>query len=144
MIQGVRLHHVGWAVADIDAATQMFQELGYVLDSTLSETVDENFGVRLRFLCRPADQVLVELVQSVRADSSVSALLARAGAGPYHLGYCVDDLAAAAQALRARRFRPTTPRLCASGLQMHEIQFFHRRDAGLIELIEWPKTNPNT
>ena len=144
MIQGLRLHHVGWAVADLGAATQALQELGYALDSTLSETVDDQFGVRLRFLGRPGDQVLVELVQPTRSDSSVSALLARGGAGPYHLGYCVDDLTAAAQALRAGRFRPATPRLCAPALQMHEIQFFHRRDTGLIELIQWPTANPRT
>jgi len=131
-------------VADIGAAAEALQELGYVLDRTLSETVDDQFGVRLRFLGRPADHVLVELVQPTRSNSSVSALLTRGGAGPYHLGYCVDDLTAAAQALRALRFRPATSRLSAPGLQMHEIQFFHRRDTGLIELIQWPTANPKT
>ena len=143
MIPGLRLHHVGWAVADIGATTQALQALGYALDGSLPEALDDQFGVKLRFLSRPADPVLVELVQPTRADSSVSALLARGAAGPYHLGYCVDDLAAAAQALRKQRFRPATPRLCAPGLKMHQIQFFHRRDTGLIELIQWPITNPN-
>jgi methylmalonyl-CoA/ethylmalonyl-CoA epimerase len=142
MIPGLRLHHVGWAVPNIGAATEAFAELGYSLESTLPDAEHAEFGVRLRFLCRPADSVLVELVQPTRADSTVSAWLARAGAGPYHVGYCVDDLNAAAQALRARRFRPATARLRAPGLQMHEIQFFHRRDAGLIELIQWP-TSPS-
>jgi hypothetical protein len=144
MIPGLRLHHVGWAVADIGSAAQAFQELGYILDATLTDAVDATFGVRLRFLCRPADQVLLELVEPTREDSSVSALLGRSGAGPYHLGYCVADLAAAAQALRSHRFRPTTPRLRACGLQMREIQFFHRRDTGLIELIQWPTHSTTT
>lgn len=144
MIPSLRLHHVGWAVADIGTATEALEGLGYALEGTLPDTVDGSFGVKLRFLCRPTDPVVVELVQPTRADSSVSALLARGGAGPYHLGYCVDDLKAAAQALRARQFRPATPRLRAPGLQMREIQFFHRRDTGLIELIQWPTSRPRT
>jgi hypothetical protein len=144
MTQEFRLHHVGWAVANIGAAARALQELGYVAETTLPETVDEHFGVNLRFLCQPRDHVLVELVQPTRADSSVSALLARGGAGPYHLGYCVDDLSAAALNLRAGRFRPTTPRLCAPALQMRQVQFFYRRDTGLIELIQWPTAEPKT
>jgi hypothetical protein len=144
MTSDFRLHHVGWAVANIGATTEALQALGYVSETTLPEMVDENFGVSLRFLCRPSDHLLVELVQPTRADSSVSALLARGGAGPYHLGYCVDDLSAAALNLRAGRFRPTTPRLYAPALRMRQIQFFYRRDTGLIELVEWPTAEPKT
>jgi methylmalonyl-CoA/ethylmalonyl-CoA epimerase len=144
MTVDLRLHHVGWAVADMGAAAEAFQTLGYVAEATLPEAVDESFGVRLRFLCRPGDPVLVELVQPTRADSSVSAVLARGGAGPYHLGYCVNDLAAAARKLRAGRFRPATSRHRAPALGMREIQFFHRGDTGLIELIQWPIAKPQT
>jgi hypothetical protein len=142
MIPDLRLHHVGWAVADMNAATRAFQELGYVAEPTLPAAVDGGFGVKLSFLCRPGEPVLVELVQPTRADSSVSAVLARGGAGPYHLGYCVNDIATAARQLRAVRFRPATSRLRAPGLGMREIQFFHKRDTGLVELIQWPIAAP--
>lgn len=141
MIPGCRLHHVGWAVADLQSATEGFAKIGYVLEPMLPDTVDENFGVSLRFLRLPGHDALIELVQPVRDDSSVSAVIQRSGAGPYHLGYCVDDIAVAGVMLRACSFRPTTGRLRAPALGKREIQFFHRRDIGLIELIEWPTTS---
>lgn len=138
MIPGCRLHHVGWAVADLLCAAQGFEKMGYVLEPGLPDTVDENFGVSLRFLRLPGHDALIELVQPVREDSSVRSVLQRSGAGPYHLGFCVDDIAAAGAILRAAAFRPTTKRQPAPALGMREIQFFHRRDVGLIELIQWP------
>ena len=141
MIPGCRLHHVGWAVPGLQSATQGFEKLGYVLEPTLPDTIDENFGVSLRFLRLSGHDCLVELVQPVRGDSSVSSVIQRSGAGAYHLGYCVDDIAVATATLRAAAFRPTTARMRAPALGMREIQFFHRRDIGLIEIIQWPATN---
>ncbi len=36
MMEGLRLHHVGWAVSDLDPATEAFQRLGYAREPSLS------------------------------------------------------------------------------------------------------------
>jgi hypothetical protein len=142
LIQGLRLHHVGWVVPDLESATDAFQNLGYVVENALPDALDSNFNVKLRFLRHSVETTLVELVQPANSGSKVSGLLERCGAGPYHLAYCVDDIKMAATALRAIEFRPATTSLRAPALGMREIQFFRRKDVGLIELIQWPTINP--
>ena len=135
-----QLHHVGWAVARIENATQLLQNLGYESDPALPDQPDPEFGVALRFLRRAHDPVLLELVMPTRPDSIVSAWLERTGPGPYHLGYRVDDLELAAQHMRGLGFRPVTSRHPAPALAGRAIQFFRHPEVGLVELILWPMT----
>ena len=145
MIDLFRPHHVGWAVADIAAAERAFLGTGYSPDPSLPGVTDSSFGVRLRFI-RPTKRAgageagpLIELIAPAGGASAVSRILERSGPGPYHLGYCVDDLASAAGELRQRGFRPVAPPQAAPAFGGREVQFLHHQALGLIELIAWPQ-----
>jgi methylmalonyl-CoA/ethylmalonyl-CoA epimerase len=135
-----QLHHVGWAVNRAEHAALTWRGLGYEPDPSLPDQPDPEFGVTLQFLRRPNDPVRLELVMPTRPDSVVAALLERSGPGPYHLGYRVDDLEAAARQLRGLGFRPVTRRHAAPALAGRLIQFFRHPAVGLVELIQWPMT----
>jgi len=138
VLSGFKLHHVGWAVDDVEKATDLFALLGYGLEPSLPDRVDPNFDVRLRFLRRAGDDVLIELVAPAGPASSVSALLKRSGAGPYHLGFRVDDLEKSGAQIAQHGFLPITKALPAAALEGRLIRFWRSPVIGLIELIEWP------
>ena len=139
MTESFRPHHVGWAVADLAGATTALLGLGYRRHESLSDATDESFRVRLRFLSPPGGSVPVELVAPAGDGSAVGTILGKSGPGPYHAGYCVDDLAAALRHLRAAGFRPVGGARPAPAFGGREIQFLHHPALGLIELIAWPE-----
>ncbi len=139
MLPGLQLHHVGWAVENLDVPAAHFRALGYLPDPTLPDTVDPQFQVALRFLCRSEHEPLIELIAPAGPQSSVTAILKRSGPGPYHLGYRVADLAAAGAQLRAAGFVPITEAVPAPALGQRLIQFWRSSAAGLVELILWPQ-----
>lgn len=97
-------HHVGVAVKSIDAALEYYTGLfGLRQVSEPLEVPGEH--VRVCFLEVPpggtAPGVLIELVEGIGEKSPVADIVARTGAGPYHLCYRVADLDAAIRRLRA-------------------------------------------
>jgi methylmalonyl-CoA/ethylmalonyl-CoA epimerase len=87
-----RLHHLGWAVPDLDAGGAVFSEvlgLPHQLDEALP-------GVELRFF--EAGECLIELLCSTGTNVSVEALVAAQGGGLHHLAFAVDDVDKALQA----------------------------------------------
>ena len=138
MIPGLKPHHVGWAVADLEPATALFAELGYALEASLPDCLDPNFQVNLRFLSRPGDDVLIELIAPAGPNSSVSALVKRSGPGPYHLGFRAADMDSADAQLRKLGFMPISQLQAAPALGNRMIRFWRHQSLGLIELILWP------
>ncbi len=101
-------HHVGVAVKSIPAALEYYTSLfGLRQVSEPLEVPGEH--VRVCFLEAPhsfpseaaAPGVLIELVEGIGEESPVAEIVARTGAGPYHLCYRVADLDAAIRRLRA-------------------------------------------
>jgi hypothetical protein len=138
MFVGFEPHHVGWAVGDIGAATNLFAGLGYVPEPSLPDCKDENFQVHLRFMQHPQKNNLIELISPSGPNSSVGALLKRSGAGPYHLGFRVADMEAAGKQLLQSGFLAVSQLQPAPGLGGRLIRFWHAPAVGLIELILWP------
>ncbi len=126
-------HHVGVAVKSIAAALEYYTGLfGLKQFSEPIEVPGEH--VRVCFL-EAAPGVLIELVEGIGEKSPVADIVARTGAGTYHICYSVADLDAAISRLRAggcvrlKRFeRPgTVPRRFA---------FLLTPDRQLFELCE--------
>ena len=138
MLPGLKPHHIGWAVADLNSATALFAQLGYELEPSLPDCHDPNFQVHLRFLHRPGDPTLIELIAPAAENSSVSALLKRSGPGPYHLGFRVAEMEPAEAQLRQLGFMPISPLQPAPALGNRLIRFWRHSSLGLIELILWP------
>jgi methylmalonyl-CoA/ethylmalonyl-CoA epimerase len=131
-LSGMRVDHVGVAVADLAAARRFFEDLG--LACTGEEEVEEQ---RVRVALFPVGESRVELLESLDPEGPVGKFIARKGPGLHHLSLHVPDLEAALAALAAKGYDliDRTPRIGAGG---HRIAFIHPRSTGgvLLELCE--------
>jgi methylmalonyl-CoA/ethylmalonyl-CoA epimerase len=96
-VEARAIHHVGVAVADLDAAVESYERL---------------FGGRLEHRERVEDQGVeaasmrlgesrVELLAALGEDTPVGKFLAKRGPGMHHVAYEVEDVAAALEDLAA-------------------------------------------
>jgi methylmalonyl-CoA/ethylmalonyl-CoA epimerase len=128
-----RIHHVGYAVADIDAALAALSDRwGMSVDA---REVLEDQGVEAAALGVGSGQI--ELIRPLGPDGAVARFLERRGPGLHHVAFAVEDLEAALNQLRAdgAELIDQTPR---RGLGGHLIAFVHpRSSAGMLtELVQ--------
>jgi methylmalonyl-CoA/ethylmalonyl-CoA epimerase len=91
------IDHVAIAVGDLDAAVEFY---GRVFGATVSHReVVESDGVE-EALLRVAESY-VQLLAPTRPDSPVARFLDKRGEGLHHVGYRVNDCAAALEAMKA-------------------------------------------
>lgn len=134
----MRLHHLAYAVEDIDKAADKFGLLGFVRDGEVVD--DESRGVKIVFmeLKEGALPTRIELVAPLHKDSPVAGRLedSKGVSVPYHLCFEVDELEEACRALMEEGFLPISKALPAPAIRDAPVQFFFSGDAGLIELVE--------
>jgi methylmalonyl-CoA/ethylmalonyl-CoA epimerase len=127
------IDHIAIAVRDLDAAVGWYQEM---FGATVAhrEVVDRD-GVE-EALLKVADSY-IQLLTPVSADSTVAKYLERNGEGIHHVGYRVDDCAAALSTLQAHGVRviDSAPRPGSRGTT---VAFVHPKAAlgTLIELVQ--------
>ena len=127
------IDHVAIAVNDLEAAIRWYEEM---FGATVAhrEVVDRD-GVE-EALLKVADSY-IQLLAPVSADSPVAKYLERNGEGIHHVGYRVDDCAAALATLQANGARviDSAPRPGSRGTT---VAFVHPKAAfgTLIELVQ--------
>jgi methylmalonyl-CoA/ethylmalonyl-CoA epimerase len=136
-----RIHHVGIAVTDLDAAIERYQS-AFPLVVAAIETNDEQ-GVREAMLqLNPADAdglapSYLQLLTPLHADTPVGKFLSTRGEGVHHIGYAVESVTVAIETLTAQGFRvlDAVPRHGSLGAA---IAFVHPKDLHgvLTELVE--------
>ena len=131
MVDVMKIHHVGVAVAAIDEVLDDYVALGYAVGTRV---VDDARRVDIAFV-RNGDYV-IELVAPAAADSPVDGLLKKVGPSPYHLCYVVDDMTAAVKHLRRSGYVRVTAPSPAPAIGYASVAFLHHRRVGLIELVE--------
>jgi methylmalonyl-CoA/ethylmalonyl-CoA epimerase len=127
------IDHVAIAVKDLEAAIAYYRDtFGAEVDH---REVVESDGVE-EALLKVADSY-VQLLTPTRDDSPVAKYLERRGEGLHHVGYRVDDCAAALEAVKARggRVIDEVPRPGSRGTT---VAFVHPKAAfgTLIELVQ--------
>ena len=127
------IDHVAIAVNDLEAAIAYYaRTFGAEVDH---REVVESDGVE-EALLKVADSY-VQLLTPTRADSPVTKFLERKGEGLHHIGYRVDDCAAALEAVKAQggRVIDEAPRPGSRGTT---VAFVHPKTAfgTLIELVQ--------
>jgi methylmalonyl-CoA/ethylmalonyl-CoA epimerase len=125
-----RIEHLGIAVADLEAAEKIFQDVLGVAPYKREEVEDE--GVLTSFF--QTGESKVELLQSTKADGPIARHIERRGEGLHHVAFYVDDLEAEIERLEKLGYRKVSgPKAGADGKR---IAFFHPDDTGrvLIEL----------
>jgi methylmalonyl-CoA/ethylmalonyl-CoA epimerase len=127
------IDHVAIAVNDLEAAIAYYRDtFGAEVDH---REVVESDGVE-EALLKVADSY-VQLLTPTRDDSPVAKYLERKGEGLHHVGYRVDDCAAALDAVKAQggRVIDEAPRQGSRGTT---VAFVHPKGAfgTLIELVQ--------
>ena len=128
-----RIDHVGVAVADLDAAVELYSErLGMPVQHR--ETVE---GQGVEAVLVGVGESHVELLRPLGADTAVGRFLERSGPGLHHVAYGTDDIESALEAARAAGLRliDEHPR---TGIRNSRVAFVHPRSTGgvLTELVE--------
>jgi methylmalonyl-CoA/ethylmalonyl-CoA epimerase len=127
------IDHVAIAVKDLDAAIAYYHDT-YGVDVEHREVVERD-GVE-EALLKVADSY-VQLLTPIRDDSTVAKFLKNKGEGLHHVGYRVDDCAAAVERVRAEggRLIDEEPRPGSRGTT---VAFVHPKGAfgTLVELVQ--------
>ena len=128
-----RIHHVGVAVTDLDAAIELYESaLGANL---VHRATNDSDGIEAAFLRTGTGEV--ELMSALREDSPVGKFLARRGPGLHHVAFAVDDIEKALDDARAAGMEliDAQPRM---GMHGTRIAFLHPKTMGgvLTELVE--------
>lgn len=132
-----RIDHVGIACRDLDAAIGRY-EATFGLQ-VVSLEVNEEQGVREAMLAVGAglQPGYVQLLEPLGPDTPVGRFLARRGEGLHHVGYGVQDIGQALDAIGVRgvRLLDERPRHGSMGAS---IAFLHPGDLGgvLTELVQ--------
>ena len=134
-MRALNVHHIGHAVADLDAAIATYQTLfGGRLEHR--ETVPDQ-GVEAATMLVGDDRI--ELMRPLAADTPVGRFLERRGPGMHHVALQVDDIELAlSDAGRAgAELIDRTARLGLFGLKVAFIHP-HSVDGVLVELVQLP------
>ena len=127
------IDHIAIAVRDLDAAVAYYQAT-YGVDVDHREIVDRD-GVE-EALLKVADSY-VQLLTPIRDDSPVAKWMEKRGEGIHHVGYRVDDCAAALERVKAQGHQviDDAPRPGSRGTT---VAFVHPKTAfgTLIELVQ--------
>jgi methylmalonyl-CoA epimerase len=130
-----RIDHVGIAVRDLEAAVELYGR-AFGLEPVHRERM-EGDGVEEVLL--DVGGSFVQLLGALGPDTPVGRFLERRGPGVHHVGYRVDDVAAALETLRAEGVRlvDEAPRRGSRGTT---IAFVHPAGTGgvLVELVQAP------
>jgi methylmalonyl-CoA/ethylmalonyl-CoA epimerase len=129
----MKIHHVGVAVDDLEAAIEMYtRHFGAELVKRASNEKD---GLAAAFL--RAGEAEVELLAPLREDTPVGKFLAKRGPGLHHIAVAVPDIDAAIADARAQGMEmiDQEPRI---GLHGTRIAFVHPKSVGgvLTEFVE--------
>ncbi|MGI9117898.1 MAG: methylmalonyl-CoA epimerase [Gaiellales bacterium] len=130
----IGIHHLGIAVADLDAAAARWAQLiGAVVDHGQDS---EELGTRALALRTP-EGPMIELVAPFADDTPVGRFLAKRGEGMHHVAYEVADIAAEVERLVAEGVDmiDERPRPGLFGLQ---VAFIHPEavQGVLLELVQ--------
>ncbi len=130
----LRLHHVGFVVADIGASAQGFMKsLGMSWNGAIYE--DPTQKVKVTFLATGPSCAQIELVQPAAEDSPVKKFLQRGG-GQHHLCYEVDDIEKALEAFKLRKASIVQRPCPAVAFEGRRIAWFITRERLVVELLE--------
>ena len=131
----LEIDHIGIAVEDLEAAVERYRRV-FGIEPTHRERVEDQGVDEVLF---PVGASFIQLLGALGPDTPVGAFLARRGPGIHHVGYRVEDVAAALGRLRSDGVRliDEAPRRGSRGTS---IAFVHPKgmEGVLVELVEGP------
>jgi methylmalonyl-CoA/ethylmalonyl-CoA epimerase len=127
----LKIHHLGYAVQDLEASVDEFKRLGY--DQRGDTTRDWERKVAIQFMTN--GPYLIELIAPLSSDSPVNNILSKVGNSPYHICYEVDNIDAEISRLSGETYILIENTSEALAIGKRKVAFLYHADVGLIELI---------
>lgn len=134
MINGLKFHHIGVAVNDIDATAAIYEQGGYIRSATVFDPIQ---NVNICWLTKE-QMPTIELLAPVDSSSPVCRTLEKNGVSIYHCCYVVDNIEEAVNKLRSQRYVLTSRPAEAVAFCGSRVCFLYNKNVGLIELVEEP------
>jgi len=135
-ISPTAVDHVGIAVNDLNAAARQYS--GFLGQEPVYRHRGEDQGVEEVLF--QVGETYIQLVAPLGPDTPVGRFLAKRGEGVHHIGYRVDDVAAALDTLRAAGV-PLIDETPRPGSRGTTIAFVHPEGfrGVLVELVQEPR-----
>jgi methylmalonyl-CoA/ethylmalonyl-CoA epimerase len=128
----MKIHHIGYAVNNIEDSLNEFKKLGY--KCVENKIVDKKRKVIIQFIKN--GDYLIELVAPLGKESPVTNLLKKQGNSPYHICYETDNLEKEIKDLDDDGFVIISDLLKAPAIYNKKVIFLYKKEIGLIELVE--------
>jgi len=128
----MKIHHIGYAVNNIEDSLNEFKKLGY--KCVENKIVDKKRKVIIQFIKN--GDYLIELVAPLGKESPVTNLLKKQGNSPYHICYETDNLEKEIKDLDDDGFVIISDLLKAPAINNKKVIFLYKKEIGLIELVE--------
>ena len=138
---GLRFHHLGLAVRNVEKARAFLKDLGYVIGEPV---YDPKQNVNL-LMCAADDMPDVEVVSPAEGASPIDTIIGRQDALIYHTCYtteCLDKTIAAIEQAGHRLFCVSEPKeaILFGGCK---VSFYQIAGFGTIEIIDAPGGLPS-
>ena len=130
-MSNLKIHHIGYLVKKIEAATRTFEVLGYQLVQNIM--YDDIRKVNICFMTK--DGCCIELVSPTTEDSVVSGLMKKYKNCPYHICYETNNFEQDYQELQEKGFISIDVPTPAPALQGRDVVFLTNASVGMIELL---------
>ena len=132
----MHMHHIGYAVSDLEKSLKKFEMGGYQRQSEIIE--DHPRNVRIAFVKSRTGDAVIELVAPIGGGSPVSKLLkgSKNVAMPYHLCYEVENISRMIKQLKRQSYCLIQDAAPASAIENRNVAFLLQRDTGMVELLE--------
>ncbi len=130
-MSNLKIHHIGYLVKKIEAATRTFEALGYQLVQNIM--YDDIRKVNICFMTK--DGCCIELVSPTTEDSVVSGLMKKYKNCPYHICYETNNFEQDYQELQENGFISIDVPTPAPAIQGRDVVFLTNASVGMIELL---------
>lgn len=131
----MKIHHIGYAVKNIEEAIKNFKDLGYKTLGILE--ADEKRKVKIQFMQN--DNYTIELISPSGEDSPIKNILTKIGNTPYHFCYEVENIERTIQMLKRKKYLLVENISPAKAINNQKVAFLFNNEIGLIELLEKTK-----
>ena len=127
----MRIHHIGYAVKNIDEAFKFFKILGF--EKVNEKVVDEERNVKILFVKN--NEYLVELIEPYGNNSPIENILKNSGSTPYHICYESKDILKDIEMLKSEGFVLISELSAAPAINNQKVCFLYNRKVGIIEIL---------
>lgn len=124
----MRIHHIGYAVKNIEEAFKSFKILGF--EKVNEKVVDEERKVKILFVKN--NEYLVELIEPYGNNSPIDNILKNSGSTPYHICYESKDILKDIEMLKSEGFVLISKLSEAPAINNQKVCFLYM---GIIEIL---------